>query len=137
MKQFPTDADVTFLTCEFGRNEQNGKITLIGLFPDNRVSIAPGTTMPFALPLAMVFILKNCEGTFDVKVELDAPNHTNMISQSIGSITIPPDTAQTFSLNFPIFQSIHLGTYAAVLWLDQRRFERTLRIEQGSSKSNV
>ena len=73
MTAVPSDAAVNFLLAESVRQELGGKLTIIGLYPGNQITIPKGTKQ-LVTSIAFAFIVLDGDGTFSTTFSLRAPS---------------------------------------------------------------
>ncbi len=122
-KKLPTA--VRFILADDIREETNKKISIIGAFTSNDITITePETATPpksgqapskvGGFPLALLAILDNVQGTYDAKLNLFSPSGEEMGG---GLLSVKADNVMTLNLifKFPFFPVRGPGMYKAVL----------------------
>lgn len=127
-KKAPTDAATQFLICEAVRQEQGGKLSLLGLFPDGKILVPP-ETKKVTLPLVCVFIFQDGVGSFSSKVSVIAPSGAFMVNdEPFDDVEKRPDGPFIALVHIMPFQTEEFGTFTVRLRLDENSYKRTFTI---------
>jgi hypothetical protein len=126
----PNDAAIQFLLCESVRQEQGGKLTLLGFFPGS-VIVVPPTTETITFPLAFLFITNDGDGLFSVRVTLIRPSGAvEFADQPIPDVTKEPGKPMTALVQFLPFHTSEFGGFKILLKLNDALYERIFTIQK-------
>jgi hypothetical protein len=128
-----------FLLCDDVRAETNGKITVVGLYPDDKilVNLIPGLpslpgTVAVLNQIAIVCMLFDGDGMFPASATITGPSGLKLPSVMLGNPTFKPGTSATIVLNsggaFPVPS---YGHYKCVLTVDKQDFLFQFEIAAG------
>jgi hypothetical protein len=126
----PKDDQVSLLVSEFVRQEQGGKVSILGYFPGNLIYV-PLNTETVSMPLTFLFVVQGGEGILPTFFTLMAPSGRAMMDRAK-----LPDSEKKSGLTLSVivqiipFQSDEFGKYRAILRLGTENYERALFIER-------
>jgi hypothetical protein len=80
--KYPSDARALFLLCESVRQEQNSKLTLLGLYTGGELLVPLDTKLVTLQSLGILFIFYDGEGTFSPTLNLFAPSGAVIIKDA-------------------------------------------------------
>jgi hypothetical protein len=127
----PEDREVTFVVCETVREEKGGKLSLLGLYPGNRLNV-PQDTIEATLPLALVFFVDGGSGLFKSSASLISPTGKAVVDKSdLPDHDKKEDAANVVLMQLIPFKTTDFGTFKVLLQLDDRTYERTFSINKG------
>jgi hypothetical protein len=69
----PTDALIKFIVCETARVEKDDKVSLLGVYPDNKIFLPADARFPATFSLSLVFFLLDGTGPLNGKLEIKMP----------------------------------------------------------------
>ena len=118
-------AQVTFILCEFARQEQGGKLSLLGVFGGNDIRIFGATESTAAMPsLALVFVVDGGAGTFDSSVALSGPGIDNAVLPMVVELNGIRGTVIAQLFGVPLTP----GLFTAHLKLDGKSYEHGFKV---------
>ena len=124
----PEERHLTFVVCEELRQETGGKVSLLGVYGGEEILvIAPPGEAPILSGIGFYYCFGGGEGTFAARFELTDPHGTQVISNPVGQLVKRPDGALNVMVQLRPFPTAY-GVYRARLYLDDRAYERTLRV---------
>jgi hypothetical protein len=117
MSKVPTS--VRFLLCDDARAEASGKITIVGLYPDDKIVVQLGQQTPTGLAAALsqlsfVCILNDGDGTFPASAMITGPG-ISLPKMSLGSPTFKRGEHTTIILQGGQFLVPQFGKFACTL----------------------
>ena len=123
---------VKFYLCEDIRQEINGKVMLIGLYPDDTLVFnTPETTLINQKEVALVFIPKlqillnisDFEGDVEVSGYFMQPgNAAQTPLNSLGKAAIPKGKSHNFILDISNFPAVGPGTYTFLAKVNEEEY---------------
>ena len=126
----PTDENVDLLVCDALRQSPDGKFDIAGLYPTREVKLDPAATMPVALNLTFVFVLKDGEGAFRATHRIVDPLGKELHKFDIAEFKKSAGQAHILMLPVGMIPIAHAGNYAVSLEIAGQRFTRSVRIFQ-------
>src|ERR1700733_13771854 len=124
----PRDEQLWFLVAQSVRNEGDGRMSLLGFFGTERITLATAT-LPATLPVTFIFLLREGEGSFAADFAIRDPDGQIVYEEDLPPAQKPLSTenhgiAVTMApLVVPAF-----GTYRITLRLDGKRYKRDFTI---------
>ena len=123
--QFIAPAKVKFLLADDVRAETNGKATIVGLFPDDRILVSPlprGASQPpglaaFISQLTAVAILIGGKGQAAALGRVAGPEGQQIYVTALGQVDLDPAKSQLVGFKFPGFPVPQFGKYVCTLEL--------------------
>ena len=132
---------VKFLLCDDVRGEQSGKITLVGLYPDDRiyVHVQPNVTQQFAAPapvavlnqLAVVCLVFGGDGALATSAVISGPGSQPIPPMDLGSPIFKPGSVATIGLQGGLFRVDQFGKYTCTLTIHGATFSYDFEILAG------
>lgn len=134
-------AKAKFYLCDDVREEALGKMTLVGLFADDKVFVHLQNGMPAPPPgavalighIAIACVLFDGEGSFPVHADLFRPSGQQVGYLSAPQLTFKTGTTATFVLKGPNFPVHEYGKYSCKVFVDTTVFPFDFEILQGPS----
>jgi hypothetical protein len=126
----PTDANVDFLVCDEARQEPDGKINLLGLYPSREIRLNPEAQLPVGLNLGFVFVLRDGDGEFSASFRIADPLGKELLNHALPDFKKTAGQGHALSLNVRAIPVLTLGNYTAELCAGDLRFCRTIRVMQ-------
>ena len=109
---------VKFLLSDDVRSEANGKITVVGLYADDKIFVQtlPGHPPPVGAVSALNQMVIIClafdgDGIFPVSATVSAPSGQQLATMSLGQITFSPAGPSTIILQSGLFLVPQFGGY--------------------------
>ena len=134
MKSYPTRDKCAFIVCDDIRQEQGGKLSLMGWFPDGivLVNIAEGPSSGPALALstlAMAVAFLDGAGDYRARVRLVAPGGKEMLSPD-NVIPVSKGEGKAMTLNFKLAPFTHdsFGQFRLSVSLDDHEYGFTFEV---------
>jgi hypothetical protein len=124
----PTDALIKFIVCETARQEKDDKVSLLGLYPDDRILLAADARFPAAFPLSLVYFLLDGTGPFIGKLEIKMPGPHIQFLGEMPKIEKATDRPATILASFMPFVASTFGKYQAILTLDKQAYVREFEV---------
>lgn len=138
-KKYPTAKTIKFILCEDLREEPRSKLTLLGVFAADSISIlkpeAPkgGTGVAVLSSLAIVVAIKGIAGDFEAALAVHSPNGKKPAFEGkLGKVTLPKLGSATLAWKVQGFVVPKFGKYRAELSLDDRVYPFEFEILDGS-----
>ena len=133
MTKAPSDAGVFFLLSEGVRQEANGKLTLLGFYPDSLLIIpkeAKQEGKQIVMPLAMTFVVSEGEGTFPTSVSLTSPSGKALFpDEKMPDSVKQPGQALSVLITVYPFITDEIGKFDITLRLGDSSYRRSFRID--------
>lgn len=122
-KTYPSDAKTDFILCESIRQENNNKLSLLGYAAGYDIGLSPLPTGSSqnstpAVTIAIAFVLRDGEGSFDGKIEIVGPNGAQLGFADVTPIQKNLGDPNVVFINIPALPIQSPGTYSFVLSLD-------------------
>lgn len=131
----PTDTLVKFILCENAREDKGGKVSLLGVFPDDQILLPADARFPAAFPLALVFFLVDGTGSFPAEFEVQGPRNQPTFQGKLPDVQKPPNNAATVVATFSPFIATQFGKYLATLILSGQRYVRSFDLAPAPTPS--
>ncbi len=112
----PSASLIRFIVCETARDERDGKVSLIGVFPDDKVVLPANAQFPAGFALSLVFFLLDGLGPFTGRIEIRHPRQPSFFGDLPGIQKLPSNCG-TVIVNFTPFIAHEFGRYDAILTL--------------------
>jgi hypothetical protein len=138
---------VKFLLCEDVRPEADGKLTIIGLYADDRmiVNVTPGVAPPppagvpiYGVPqLAIASIVLDGVGTYPAGTEILDPTGGSMGKVAMGDAVLSAGKTATLAIKSGPFPVARFGSYKFVLTLGPATFSFDFEILAGPGSGLV
>ena len=127
-QQLPSEIHF-FLLADAIRQELGGKLTIIGAYSGGGIVFAKNQTFPAAMPLSILVIFKDGEGTFQGKLRvLDPLNKPAIPEFPLGQVSKVANQVMQLALNFPAFQFPSAGTFKVQIELDGHVYDESFSI---------
>jgi hypothetical protein len=126
----PTDANVDFLVCDTVRQNAEGKLDIAGYFPTSEVRLDPAATLPVALNLTFVVVLKDGDGAFRPRVRIADPLGKELHAFEIPEFVKAAGQAHVMMMPVERIPIANSGNYALSLEISGQTYRRTVRIFQ-------
>jgi len=148
MKQRPPSR-VKFLLCDDVRAETSGKMTVVGLYPADKIIVhtkgrddrPAGSPVAVLHQLAVVCLLFDGSGTHLPKVSLFGPSGQKIVESTMSEVTLNKDVSATIVLQGPQFVVPEFGTFKAKFVIGSKEFDYQFDIaaapEQDSTAKEV
>lgn len=148
-QKYPVAGNVKFILCEDVRMEAHQKLTLLGVFPADSITVLNpkeppgGSGVAVLTSLTVVAVLKQAQGRFDARLRIVAPGGTAAFDEHIGAIELPKRGAATLAAKAMGFVVPAFGSYRAELQLDEKVYPFPFEIladagaGQGSTASSA
>jgi hypothetical protein len=138
MNRVPSKSAIKFILSEDIRAEGNGKFSLLGVFPGERLAVTgePPKEVPnaaFVLPsLSLVFVITDGEGTLQGSFRILGPDKKIVIAQSAANQTVEIKKGQpsVFASALRPFLGPSFGEYSIELLIERARFRFPFLIEK-------
>jgi hypothetical protein len=125
----PTDAQIKFILCEVAREEKGEKVSLMGIYPDDRVMLPFDVRFPAAFPITFVYFLLDGEGLFNGFLEIRPPTPDQPpFSTKLEKITKEADKAGTIVIAFTPFLAFAFGVHDVTVTLDGQKYLRKFEV---------
>lgn len=131
----PTDASIKFIVCDAAREETNNKVSLLGIFPDERLQLPGDARFPAAFPVTFVFFLLDGEGSFNGTIEVTGPPDQPPFSAEMPNISKIANQPGTVIAAFTPFISAGFGAYKVILTLNNQKYTREFQVVPLPAKS--
>ena len=129
--ELPKDSDVVLLLCEDARLEVGNKITLLGMYAGDDISVWSEEDEKNIGALTFVILIKGKSGKFRAVFEIRKPDKSSFIRHEFGDIEKPAAGAAVPILKFSPFFVEQYGEYLVILSLDGREYIRAFTIRKG------
>ena len=139
-KKYPTARNIKFVLCEEVREESHQKLSLLGVFPADSITIlgpkpaALGNGVAVLASLAIVVTFKDVEGEFEARLRIAAPDGKVAFDDAIGKVNLAKRGTATLAWKAQGFAVATFGRYLAEVLLDDRSYPFEFEILDGSSK---
>lgn len=134
-RKYPTAGKIKFLVCEQARPEVNNKLSLLGLYPSDKIVFFPEKVgeFPYTLgSLALVFFFQDGCGEFDANVVIAAPNGDINLSSKLNKVKLKSDTGGGLIVTGGPMQFHAEGQYVVSLKIGNKKYEFPLSISGAS-----
>ncbi len=137
-KKYPAAKSVKFILCEDVREEAHSKLTFLGVFTADSITLLrpqlPTGTQGVAVlaSLAIVVILKGIEGDFETRMKLMTPDKKVAFEGSIGKVKAAKASSATLAWKVQGFVVTSYGCYHAELRLDDKVYPFDFDILDGT-----
>jgi hypothetical protein len=138
-KKFPTAKAVRFVLCEDVREEARQKLSYLGVFPADSITvIGPSVTQNGAgvaqiASIAIVITLKDLEGSFESRFRIKAPDGATVFDEGMGKVELTKRGTATLAWKAQPFVVPKFGRFEAELLLDGRPYPFEFEILDGSA----
>jgi hypothetical protein len=130
---------VKFLLCDDVRAESSGKLTLIGLYPDDKILVQqnPALTNQPGWPAGMVAVLNQLaivcvafggDGTFPASATITGPSGVPLSTMPLGTAIFQPNTPATMALQGGLFPVAQYGQFKCTLTIGKSSFHYTFDV---------
>lgn len=130
--RLPSRADL-FLIAESLRQEQYGRISILGSYALGQILINPDQALPVALPLAIHALFREGEGKFKQRLRILTPSGKEMFSINLPDVEKKPEESLAFGVNFAVMSLPEIGPYKVEIILDDKPFEFEFRLDRATS----
>lgn len=124
----PTDALIKFIVCETARQEKDDKISLLGVYPDDRILLPADARFPAAFSLSLVYFLLDGTGPFNGKLEIKMPGPHILFFGEMPKIEKVTDRPASILAAFMPFVASAFGKYQVVLTLNTQAYVREFEV---------
>src|SRR5262249_48401318 len=125
----PTDSLVRFIVCETARQEKDNKVTLLGVFPDDKVLLPVNAQLPAAFSLALVYFFLDGVGPFNGSFEIKSPvTNWPPYQAQMPTVDKAADQPGTLMLSFMPFVAPAFGRYEVKLILNGQDYLRGFEV---------
>jgi hypothetical protein len=124
----PTDALIKFIVCETARQEKDDKISLLGVYPDDRILLPADARFPAAFSLSLVYFLLDGIGPFSGKLEIKTPVPNAQFFGGMPNIEKVTDRPSTILATFMPFVASAFGKYQVILTLNTQAYVREFEV---------
>lgn len=136
-KKYPTRA--TFVLAEDTRQESSGKVTIAGIYPGDRIVIhsRPTAKEPAVLRMLLYFNFRDGYGKFETKALILKPDGTTYFENKMGPSEKESEGSMTVVFALMPAQIVELGTYTAIVYLDDQEYAFDFDIILSKSKTGA
>jgi hypothetical protein len=121
---------VKFLLCDDARAESSGKLTLVGLYPDDKILVQQNPAVPIQPPgvvallnqLAIVCILFDGDGVFPASATITGPSGLKLADMPLGTPTFKAGAPGIMALQCGLFPVAQLGQYTCTVTVGKSDF---------------
>jgi hypothetical protein len=137
-KKLPEARQVRCHLCEDVRQEINGKLSLLGLYPDDTIIVLgkPASALPPGvvahLNLAVVIVVTGGAGKFDGILRIVAPGGKALFESPMMPVTIERGRSATAGWKIQGVLFPRFGEYKIEFALDRKRYTFAFRVIDGS-----
>jgi len=139
--RLPTKRDLKFFLAEDIRPEANGKVSLIGLIPGERLAIhgpSPGPNIAFAIPgMSFLFVVTGTSvGQFPARFRITAPDKKTIVLDTPSDEPIRKLLGKpaVFGTTCRPFAGPSFGTYTVRLELGKAGFSFPITVEKAPDR---
>jgi|SRR5580658_7730906 hypothetical protein len=126
----PTDANIDFMICDAVRSTAEGKLDIAGYFPVLEVKLDDSASLPAAINLTFVYVIKDGEGRFRGTFQIFDPLGKELHLQNLDPFDKQVGKVHAIMMQvtrIPVFKG---GNFAMVLKIDGQEYRRSVRIFQ-------
>lgn len=130
MKISVKDSDISFFICDDVRHEEGGKLSLIGVSPNNRTTLTGWKARAADVALSKLCLFFNFttgEGEASARFEVFTPSGKLLISGEEGFKKNLGD-ATTFVIALSPFKVDEVGSYVIKMTMTGQVYERTFQL---------
>ena|ERR1700733_4934724 len=128
-KIYPTDDKIVLMLADSIRIEASNKITIIGYLGDSQINLLQPVKFPAGIPLAVLFMLRDGEGTFQGHFQIVNSHNVVIIDAPLASDVIKiSGLAANVIVNITQLVVAELGDYTFILNLDQAQYRRVVHV---------
>ncbi len=130
---------VKYYLCEDVRQESNGKVILIGLYPDNTIIVSrpdkvviqdKEVELTILAKLQIMLNISEFEGEVTVSGRFSQPgNSIQSGEQPIGNVVIPKGKSHNFVMDVSNFPAVGAGEYSFIATVNGEEFKFPIIIE--------
>jgi len=138
-KKYPATKAVKFVLCEDVREEAHQKLSLLGVYPADSVTVVNPTPPPsgsgvaLLASLAIVVVIKDLQGEFGTRLKVVAPDGETTFDEAMGTIQLTHRGAATLTWKIQGFIVPKFGRFRAELHLDDRSYPFEFEILNGAA----
>lgn len=125
------DTDIAFFICDDVRHEEGGKMSLIGVSPNNRTTLSGWAARPGQVALSKLCLFFNFtagEGAGSVKFEIIYPSGRSLLSSDEQTFEKNFGDAATFVIALSPFKVEEVGLYTVNISIEGQVYKRTFQL---------
>jgi hypothetical protein len=138
-KKYPAAKAVKFVLCEDAREEARRKLSLLGVYPNDSITVYAAEPVPAAggvavlQSLTLVAMLRGVAGEFAVSVKVLGPNRKLAFEGKLPELKIDKTASAVVGFKVQGFVVPEFGKYRAELMLDDRVYPYEFEVLNGEA----
>ncbi len=131
MKTYPSDDRLTLIVADDLRQELGQKISVIGMYANNRLEVPKESNPPFHIPsIALLMWFLDGNGKFTINIDITSPSGKSIPQKPLDNreLEMQESGALTLMLKLAPFVVSEFGAYQCRVLIDDREYVRSFDV---------